>query len=201
MVAWCSRHTNPIFFHIKYESILTHKCSTHENFISSIKFLDSQAVLVLLMSVEILAGVPFQWDFSIVGRVSMEIQNRKAHEIEQGAFFEIIFIIFKTDWVRWLLNPFTFAIVSWVLQAKPIKMYNEHCKEFLRDICKGGAWINYSYIEFFTAEHVMIVHRYTFQIEFVSMCLPYRYPGDVFRNLTLSIVASNLEITSIFPKA
>jgi hypothetical protein len=80
-------------------------------------------------------------------------------------------------------------------------MYHKHCEEFLRDIGESCTWINNTYAKFFTAKHIMIVHRYTFQIEFVSMSLPYRYPSDLFRNLTLSIVTSYLEITSIFAKA
>ena len=115
MIARCSRNSNPIFLHIKYERVLTHKSATHEDFISPVKFLYSKAVLVRLMSVEILTWVPFYLDFRIVYRIRVEVQNRKAHKVEEGTFSEMIFIVLKTNGVRWLLNPFPFAIVGGVL--------------------------------------------------------------------------------------
>ena len=81
MIAWGSRNAHLVFLHIKDESVLTHKCASHENFVSPIEFLYSKAVLVLLMSVEILTGVPFQLDFRVVDRVSMEIEDRKTHKV------------------------------------------------------------------------------------------------------------------------
>jgi hypothetical protein len=52
------------------------------------------------MPVEILTGVPFYLDFSIVDRVSVKVQNREAHKVEEGTFSEMIFIILKTNGVR-----------------------------------------------------------------------------------------------------
>ena len=89
-------------------------------------------------------------------------------------------------------------MIDRVLQTKPVEMDHQHGEKFLRDVCEGGSWINDSDIEFFASKHEMVVHWDPFQIKFVCMCFPHRYPSDFFRNLTLTIVASYLKVASIF---
>lgn len=80
-------------------------------------------------------------------------------------------------------------------------MDHEQVEKSLRDVGEGGAGIDHPDLKFITARHQVVVHRYAFDAKFIGLCFPGFDPSDCISDVTLSVIAADLEVTPVLPKA
>jgi hypothetical protein len=91
------RHSNLFVVDIEDKVVLSHECAAQENLSRTTKFLNGHAVLIALVSEEVLAREPLQFDFCLIETIHMKVKEGIALKVGLRTLREKRFIIFKAN--------------------------------------------------------------------------------------------------------